>query len=152
MVIVCEPRIDSWGCDYAHEREEIRECNDPALVVFVRSMLNQRVNGDDKKPAGKAKKGEQHDYLNKGQPLEGNRQRKNRHADRPEWYQAIFDLAGRKKSCGHAPKADANGKRGLKIAAVRLIQVQDVAAVKDDHKLQQCSKKPEVSIAGDSQV
>src|SRR5258708_26251438 len=108
-------------------------------------MLDQRINGNNKESAGKAKKGEQHDYLNKGQPLEGNRQRKNRHADRPEWYQAIFDLAGRKKSCGHAPKADANGKRGLKIAAGRLTQVLDVAAVKNDHELPQSSQKPPLS-------
>src|SRR4029077_8517501 len=137
MQVVSQSGIEGRRRDNAHEGEKIRESDHAAFVVFLWPVLDERIDGNNKEAAGKAERSEQDHYLNKGEPMRGDRQGKNRHANRAEWYQTVFNLPGGKEPGGYAPEADADGEGGLQVAAVRFVEVQDIPAVKNDHKLEE---------------
>jgi hypothetical protein len=84
--------------------------------------------------------------------MEGYGESKQRHPDGAERDKAILNLSRGKKTRGVAAKAYAYGKRRLQVAAVRFVDVQNFAAVKDNHELEQRAEEPEVSIAHDGEV
>jgi hypothetical protein len=84
--------------------------------------------------------------------MKGYSERKQRHSDGAQRDEAIFDLSRRKQARSVTPKAYANGECGLQVPAVRLIDMQNLASVKDDHELQQGAEKPEIGIAYDGEV
>src|SRR5271163_3027067 len=79
-------------------------------------------------------------------------ERKHGHADGAERDETIFDFSAGKQTSGVTADANANRKRRLQVAAVRFVNVQNLAAIKDNHKLQQRAEKPEVGVAHDSEM
>ncbi len=64
----------------------------------------------------------------------------NRHPDRAERNQSVFDFAAGKISGRDAADSDADSDRGLQIADVRFVNVQHVVAVDHDRELQQAPR------------
>src|SRR5882762_4629371 len=121
-------------------------------MAFLGTVLDQRVDRNDKESPGKTQCPQKNQHLKKSQSVHRDGERKCRHADGPERNKAVLDLSSRKKAGGIAPNANANGKSSLQITAARFIEMQNLAPVKNNHKLQQCAKKPEVSIAGNGEM
>src|SRR5690348_9403796 len=84
--------------------------------------------------------------------MERDGEREQRHADGAQRDQSVFDLPGGKKSRRVAANADSDGKRRLQVSAVRFVDMQDFAAVEDDHELEQRAEEPEVGIAHDGEM
>src|SRR5712692_4948993 len=116
------------------------------------SMLNKRVDGNDKKAACKPECGKQKQYIGKRQTVSGNGETENRHTDRAKRDQSILDLSARQIARCKTSQTDADRQRRLKIAAVSLVKPENLSAVEHDHKLEQRSQKPEISIARNGQM
>src|SRR6267378_7148441 len=152
MQIVGSARINGRRNDDTNEGQKIGKCDDAAFMVLFRSVLNQGVDRDNEQSAHKTKCSKQEQHLEKTQPVNRDGEREHRHSYGAKRDQAIFDLSSREQSCRVAPDADANSQRCLQIAAVLLVEVQNLTSIKDNYELKQRPQKPEVGIASNGEV
>src|SRR6516164_2108721 len=112
MQIMGEAGIDCRRANYADKRQEAREGNDTAFVALLGPMLDECVDGHNKESASEAQSTEQKQHLSKGQPVNGDHQGKQRHANGPERDQAILDFSRGKQSGSITSYSDANRQSG----------------------------------------
>src|SRR5579862_853212 len=115
-------------------------------------MLDERVDRDDEKTAGKSEQSQQRQDLQKAQSMQRQHAAEDGHAHAAERNQPIFDLPTGKITGGEAAYPDADGQSSLQVAATRFVKVQDFAAVKNDNELKQRTEEPEVGVADDRQL
>src|SRR4029077_15394689 len=121
---------------YAYERKPVCRAENAALVFLLRNVLNQRADWHDKESAGETQPREQQQHRFKCQSRNRQAEPQQRHAQRAQRNQPVFDLSARKKSSCEAADADSNGYRSLKKPSVRGVQMQNILAVKENVELQ----------------
>jgi len=114
-------------------------------------MLDQRIHRYRKKSREESECGQQRRNHDEGAVRNPQRRSDNRHPNRAQRDQSIFDLARRKISSRNAAHADADRERGGEIGGTLLANMKNVAAVNQNRGDKQRAQKPEVGIAQNSQ-
>ena len=83
----------------------------------------------------------------KRQAVERKSEAEHAHADRAQRNQAVLDLAAGEIPAAKLPKPIPMAMAACKIAAVRLVEMQNFRAVEHDRELEQRAEKPEIGVA-----
>ena len=97
----------------ADERQQVGRGQHLALFILVRTMLQQRGNRHDEKAAGETERRNQDHGPHDRSARQRERRGYNRHAERAERHQAVFDFAAGKVPRRHAAQADAQRQRDI---------------------------------------
>src|ERR1700722_16233377 len=98
-------------------------------------MLDQRANGYNEEARKESEKREQHRGGLQRVTFAVEQATENRHANGAERDEADFNLSAEKIPGGYAAKSDADGERSLDVAGLRVVHLQNVVGVNDDHEL-----------------
>src|SRR5205823_130650 len=96
--------IQSAGGSDARKGKQIRGCDHAALVLFFRAVLDQGIDWHDKKPAGKAQRGEQEQHLERRKPGNSQGETQPGHAQRAQRDETVFNLPAGKVARHTLPK------------------------------------------------
>ncbi len=148
-----ESVIRARGEEDSDEGDQIRRRDHAALLLRPRPVLNQSVERHAR--SNPAEKSEQQRRCSSDERTSKRigagavKQRaEDRHAQRAERNQPIFDFSAGEIPGGKAAESNANGDRGLQIADMRVVDMQHVVAV--DRRSVNCrsaAKKTEIRVA-----
>src|SRR5258708_12133717 len=96
-------RVDCRCQNHTHKRKKIREVDHAAFMAFLRAVLDQSVNGNDKKSTRKTERPQEQAHLKKTQPVNRDGERKYRHGNGAKGDKAILDLPPSKYPSTLAP-------------------------------------------------
>src|SRR5215813_5875700 len=124
--------LRNWLKRDADEREEIRDGDGAAFFFRRRDVLDEGVDGDDEKSAEDADEGEKSGDRNEAQA--GDRENRGHH-DEPEQSgddHPLLDLSSGSVTCEKTSNTNAETESGEEIAAVLVVDAENVGGVEDD--------------------
>src|SRR5437899_5583872 len=107
-------------------------------------MLDQCIDRNTKESREKSEQSKYCCHLNESNPAAAEYCSKERHAGRAQWDEAIFDFVSGKISGCQASDPNPDGDGCLQVSIALRLEVQDVAAIKNNVGLEQHSEEPEV--------